>query len=173
MDITAALQGQTTTQFLIDQGKRLLDQADMTQECYSCDKPGYICRQCPNRAEGAVNFFYFYLILFSWIFSLFTFFFPFLRQVALAVLELRLSWKSSYLCLPNAGIKGVCHHPQPLFTFQMFSHFQVSPSETPYASPSPCLYEGVPPHTHYHLPSLAFPYIGALNTLRPKAISSQ
>ena len=37
--------------------------------------------------------------------------------------------------------------------------------------PSSCLYEGAPP-THSQPPVLAFPYTGALNTLRPKGLSS-
>jgi hypothetical protein len=38
--------------------------------------------------------------------------------------------------------------------------------------PSPCLYEGASPPTHSHPPVLAFPYTGALNTLRPEGLSS-
>ena len=34
-----------------------------------------------------------------------------------------------------------------LFTFQTFSTFQISPLETPYATPSPCLYAGAPTHS--------------------------
>ena len=54
----------------------------------------------------------------------------------------------------------------------MFSSFQVSPSETPYPVLLPFLYEGAPPSTHSCSPALAFPYTGALNTLRPKGLSS-
>ena len=56
----------------------------------------------------------------------------------------------------------------------MFSPFQVSPSETPYPIPSPLASMRVLPHppTHFHLLSLAFPYTVALNTLRPKGLSS-
>jgi hypothetical protein len=58
----------------------------------------------------------------------------------------------------------------------MLSPFQVSPSETPIPSPSSSVYEGapLPIHllTHSRLPTLAFPYTGALNTLRPKGLSS-
>ena len=55
----------------------------------------------------------------------------------------------------------------------MFSPFQVSPLEHPYLISSPCHYEGVP-HTLIHscIPTLAFPYTGASNTLRPKGFSS-
>ena len=136
-----------------------LDQIDMTQECYSCDKPGYIHRQCPNRAEGAVNFFYFYLILFSWIFSLFTFFFPFLRQVALAVLELRLSWKSACLCLPNAGIKVCVTTPSHYLHFKCFL-ISRSPLQKHPIHPLPLASMRVFLHTHttifppWHSPTL-------------------
>jgi hypothetical protein len=58
------------------------------------------------------------------------------------------------------------------FTFQMFSPFQV-PFRDPLSTPhSPCLYEGAYPPTHSHPPSMTFPYTGALNTLRPKGLSS-
>jgi hypothetical protein len=50
----------------------------------------------------------------------------------------------------------------------MFSLLQVSPPETPYPTPSPCLYEGtLPPTTPSCLPALALPYTGASNTLGP------
>jgi hypothetical protein len=59
-----------------------------------------------------------------------------------------------------------------LFTFQMFSPFWVSPSETPYPTPFPCFYEGAHPPTDSHLPTLAFSYTGAMNNLRPKGLFS-
>jgi hypothetical protein len=61
-----------------------------------------------------------------------------------------------------------------LFTFQMFSPFQVSPLEASYPiSLSPASMR-VLPHspTYSHLPTLSFPYIVASNTLRPKGHSS-
>ena len=36
---------------------------------------------------------------------------------------------------------------------------------------SPCLYEGATPPTHFLIPALAFPYTGALNTVRPESLS--
>lgn len=48
-----------------------------------------------------------------------------------------------------------------LFTFQMLSPFQISPSETPYPTPSFCFYKGAPPPIHSYFPGLAFPYTGA------------
>jgi hypothetical protein len=62
-----------------------------------------------------------------------------------------------------------------LFTFQMFSPFQVSPSETPYlilTPPPPRLYEDAPLSTHSNPPVLSFTYTGSLKILRPKALSS-
>jgi hypothetical protein len=44
--------------------------------------------------------------------------------------------------------------------------------EPSYPLPSPCLYEGAPPPTHSCPPILAFPYTGALNTLRLEGLSS-
>ena len=56
----------------------------------------------------------------------------------------------------------------------MFSPFQVSPLETPYPIPSsPAFMRVLPyPPTHSCLPALAFPYTGALDTLRPMGLSS-
>jgi hypothetical protein len=53
--------------------------------------------------------------------------------------------------------------------FNFFSHSRF-PLQKPFSHSSfPCLYEGAPPSpNHSHLPALAFPYTGALNTLRPK-----
>ena len=71
-----------------------------------------------------------------------------------------------------------------LFSFYFFCiwyflylHFKISfprlPSRSPlFHSISPCLYEGTLPPTHSHFPSLAFPYTGTLNPLRPKGHSS-
>jgi hypothetical protein len=42
----------------------------------------------------------------------------------------------------------------------------------PIPSPTPCLYEGSHPPTHSQPPPLAFPYTGALNTLKPLGRSS-
>jgi hypothetical protein len=49
----------------------------------------------------------------------------------------------------------------------MLSPFQF-PSPNPLSHPSSCFYEGVPPLTHSHLPSLTFPYTGEAFT-GPKA----
>jgi hypothetical protein len=49
----------------------------------------------------------------------------------------------------------------------MFSPCQVSPLEYPIPFPLPL--PVTHPPTHSSLPALAFPYTGALNTLRPKA----
>ena len=54
----------------------------------------------------------------------------------------------------------------------MFSPFQVSPSETPYPIPSPASMRVLTHRTYSCLPALAFSYIGASNTLRPKYCSS-
>jgi hypothetical protein len=56
----------------------------------------------------------------------------------------------------------------------MFCLFQVLPSETSYPFFSPTASMRVLPHspTHSSLPTLAFPYTGAENTLRPKVCSS-
>jgi hypothetical protein len=62
-----------------------------------------------------------------------------------------------------------------LFTFQMFSPSQVSPSKALYPILSPPASMGYSP-THplpHVLPCLAFPYTGASNTLRPKSLSFQ
>jgi hypothetical protein len=47
--------------------------------------------------------------------------------VALAILELSLSLcKPGCLCLPNAGIKGMCHHRLALFVFLFWDKVSVS-----------------------------------------------
>ena len=56
----------------------------------------------------------------------------------------------------------------------MFSPYQVSPSEAPFPilpAPAPMRVLSHPP-THSDLHTLASPYTGALNTLRPKGLSS-
>jgi hypothetical protein len=60
-----------------------------------------------------------------------------------------------------------------LFTFQMFSPFQVSPSEPPYPIHSLPTSMRVLSHPllSSYLPQ-AFPYTGALNILRPQGFSS-
>ena len=46
------------------------------------------------------------------------------------------------------------------------------PFGSPLSHPPPCLYEGAPhPLTHSYLPIVAFPYIGASNTLKSKGLS--
>jgi hypothetical protein len=57
-------------------------------------------------------------------------------------------------------------------TLQMFSPFQVSPSETPYPPPPASMGMLPLPPTHFCLLTLAFPYTGALDTLRSKGLSS-
>ena len=61
-----------------------------------------------------------------------------------------------------------------LFMIQMFSPFQVSPSEAPYPIPPPPAAMQVLCHPPSHSPLciLAFLYTVALNTLRPKDLSS-
>jgi hypothetical protein len=61
-----------------------------------------------------------------------------------------------------------------LFTFHMLSPFQVSPLESPYPiSPPPASMRVLPyPPTHSSLPTVALPYTGASNPLRPKGSSS-
>ena len=56
----------------------------------------------------------------------------------------------------------------------MVSPFLVAPPETPYPIlPLPASMKVFPhPPTHSHLPTLAFPYIGALNLHRTKDLSS-
>ena len=56
----------------------------------------------------------------------------------------------------------------------MFSPVQVFPSEIPYpiSHPPDSMRMLSHPPTHSHLPSLAFPYTGASNNLRPKGLSS-
>jgi hypothetical protein len=58
--------------------------------------------------------------------------------------------------------------------FILFFPFQVSPLETTYPIPCPLpLWRwSPPPHTHFSLSSLAFPYNGKSNILRPKGCSS-
>ena len=50
----------------------------------------------------------------------------------------------------------------------MLSPFLVSPQKTPYPFPLPPAYQP----THFCIPVLAFPYIGASNLLRIKGLSS-
>ena len=56
----------------------------------------------------------------------------------------------------------------------MLSPFQVSPSEIPYPilPPPASMRVLLQPPTHYYLSILAFPYTGALNSLRPKGFST-
>lgn len=61
------------------------------------------------------------------------------------------------------------------FLYLHFKCFPLSRSllqKPPTPSSFPFLYEGAPPSTHSCSPALAFPYTGALNTLRPKGLSS-
>jgi hypothetical protein len=61
-----------------------------------------------------------------------------------------------------------------IYISNVFSPFQVSPSETPYPIPSPPAFMKVLLHPPTPiLLTLAFPYTEALNTLRPKGLSSQ
>ena len=54
--IAAALQGQTTTQFLNNQKKEKFDQTGFIRKCYLCGSPGHLWRQCPSKAGEATNF---------------------------------------------------------------------------------------------------------------------
>jgi hypothetical protein len=60
-----------------------------------------------------------------------------------------------------------------LFTFQMLPPSPVPVLENPYPILlSPCFYEGIPPPTHSHLPTLHSPAMGHLSDfLRPKISS--
>jgi hypothetical protein len=62
-----------------------------------------------------------------------------------------------------------------LFIFPSLSLFPLHkpPLQTPYPIlPSPCFFEGAPLPTHFYLPTLAFPYTGALSLHRTKGLSS-
>lgn len=76
----------------------------------------------------------------------------------------------TYICVYTHTYVCIYKWIFSLFTFEMFSPSQVSSSETPSHHPSHCLCEGAPP-PHSCLPTLAFPYTGASNSLRPKALS--
>jgi hypothetical protein len=78
-------------------------------------------------------------------------------------------------------------HPEQLLNRALYSYFPLNiffiyisnvfpfpglPFGNPLSHPTPCLYDGASPPTHSHSPTLAFPYIGALNTLRAEHLSS-
>ena len=54
----------------------------------------------------------------------------------------------------------------------MVSPFSVSPSQTHYATPTPCFYEDIPPPIHSHLSTLAFLYTAASSLHRTKDLPS-
>lgn len=69
--------------------------------------------------------------------------------------------KDFYLCL------------QPFIFFYFVYISNDIPSKKPLSyHPSPCLNGIAPPTTHTYITTLAFPYIGALNPIRPKGCSS-
>jgi hypothetical protein len=56
-----------------------------------------------------------------------------------------------------------------LFTFQMLFPFPISPRDPLFHPPPPAFYEGVPPPTHSHLPTLASPTLGHQAFTEPRA----